>query len=97
LKTGGPVVGLLPQIGYEVGEVGLEAGDTLVLFTDGLAEAANAQGVEYSTEALPKVLTEGSYDSAEQLLNRIRESAVAFAGHASFQDDATLIVIRVRD
>lgn len=97
LETGGPVVGLLPQVGYEMGEVALETGDTLVLFTDGLAEAANAEGVEYSTEALPRVLTEGSYDSAEQLLDRIRESAVAFAGDLGFEDDATLIVIRVRD
>lgn len=97
LETGGPVVGLLPQLSFEVGEVDLEAGDILVLFTDGIGEAANAQGAEYSREALPKVLTEISYESAEQLLGRIRDSAIEFAGDAGFQDDATLIVIRIGD
>ena len=97
LETGGPVVGLLPQLSFEVGEVELQAGDILVLFTDGIGEAANAQGVEYSREALPRILTEMSYESAEQLLGRIRDSAIEFAGDAGFQDDATLIVVRIGD
>ena len=43
LDVGGPVLGLLPSAHYETGSVELEPGDLLVLYSDGLVEAANAQ------------------------------------------------------
>ena len=95
LELGGPVVGLLPRISYESGQVDLQAGDTVLLYTDGLVEAENLRGDQYSPENVRAVVADNPYPTAEQLLNRIRESAVEFSGGQGFQDDATLIVIRV--
>ena len=39
LTTGGPVIGLLPEVGYEEGAIDLESGDVFVVFTDGVPEA----------------------------------------------------------
>ena len=52
LDTGGPVIGLLPECGYEQGEVQLAPGDLLVAFTDGVSEAMNAAQEEWGEERL---------------------------------------------
>ena len=51
LETGGPVIGLLPQA-YQCGVFSLEAGDLIVLFTDGVSESMNARDEEWGEERL---------------------------------------------
>jgi sigma-B regulation protein RsbU (phosphoserine phosphatase) len=47
LQVGGPVLGILPEAGYEQAKVEVSAGDTLVMYSDGLVEAANSRVEEY--------------------------------------------------
>ena len=51
-NAGGAVLGPLPRASYERGFVRLEAGDMLVLFTDGIVEATDPDGHELGTDAL---------------------------------------------
>lgn len=41
------MLGILPEAGYEQAKVEVSAGDTLVMYSDGLVEAANSRVEEY--------------------------------------------------
>jgi sigma-B regulation protein RsbU (phosphoserine phosphatase) len=56
LDTGGPVIGLLQECGYEQGTIVLEAGDLLVAFTDGISEAMNTADQEWGEDRLIEAL-----------------------------------------
>jgi len=59
LKEGGPVLGIFPDRLYMQDEIELRAGDCLVLFTDGVTEARNAEGKEFGEERLQDLLAVG--------------------------------------
>ncbi len=94
LETGGPVVGLLRHR-YERGVFTHEAGDLLVLFTDGVSESMNARFEEWGEERLIEVAKTCYGIPAVQGLQRILSAAQAFAAGASQHDDMTLVVLRV--
>jgi serine phosphatase RsbU (regulator of sigma subunit)/predicted enzyme related to lactoylglutathione lyase len=80
--------------GWECGieETQLFAGDTLVLYTDGVTECFDADGVEFGTERLVDILRRGR-NSAAELLDDIFDELRRFGGPDQ-QDDITLIVAR---
>jgi sigma-B regulation protein RsbU (phosphoserine phosphatase) len=72
---GGLPLGCDRERGYEQIEFTLENGDAIVLFTDGISEAMNAQGKVYSTSRLREVLARvpgGVQPMAEGLLEDVR-------------------------
>ena len=93
LRGGGAVLGMLPEWKYADSTVRLEAGDRLLLFTDGVTEAANQQEEEFGEERLIQAarLEEGS---AAHLQHRIMQEVTQFCG-ANFHDDATLLVAAI--
>jgi sigma-B regulation protein RsbU (phosphoserine phosphatase) len=94
LETGGPVVGLLRH-SYERGVFSHEAGDLIVLFTDGVSESMNALLEEWGEERMIE-FTKTCYGlPSSEGLRRILSAAQAFAGGASQHDDMTLVVLRV--
>ena len=94
LSRGGPVLGVFPQSQFDSGELQLEDGDRLVLFTDGITEARSASGNEFGEERLERVVAAAPQASARALSDRILSAARSFRGGA-FEDDATLIVMEV--
>ncbi len=92
LDAGGAVLGVLPEWKYEQATVSLDPGDRLVLFTDGITEAANAREEEFGEERLAQLISALRDRGAYELKNRILQTVASFtAGRA--QDDATLVVI----
>jgi len=94
LAEGGAVLGVFPDWSYEQGEVGLETGDRVLLFTDGVTEVRNAAGEEFGEERLIGVLTQHRRLGAAQLRQQVM-GAVAEFSSGNFQDDVTLIVMAV--
>jgi sigma-B regulation protein RsbU (phosphoserine phosphatase) len=94
LETGGPVIGLLRH-NYERGVFSHEAGDLLVLFTDGVSESMNARFEEWSEERLIEFAKTCYGVPPAEALRRILSAAQAFAAGASQHDDMTLVVLRV--
>jgi sigma-B regulation protein RsbU (phosphoserine phosphatase) len=78
------------------GKVDLRSGDRLVLFTDGLTEATNAEGVEFGEERIVEVVRANRSLSAAVLEARVMDSVGQF-GDGVLQDDATLAVLAVED
>ncbi|HEY3056665.1 MAG TPA: SpoIIE family protein phosphatase [Thermoanaerobaculia bacterium] len=87
------VVGLFAQAQYRNQAVRLEAGDSLVLFTDGVTEAENDMEEQLGLEAVESVLREAHGTRAPELLDMIHSRVQAFIGDAAPSDDITLFLI----
>ncbi len=94
LDTGGPVIGLLRH-GYERGIFSHEAGDLLLLFTDGVSESMNVRFEEWGEERLIEYAKTCYGLPALEGMRRIFAAAQAFAEGASQHDDMTLVLLRL--
>ena len=92
LEQGGAVLGVFPAWTYEDSTVELRAGDRLLLFTDGITEASDADGREFEETSIATFAKANSTLSAKELNSRLLAKVTAFCG-AHFRDDATLLVI----
>ena len=94
LEEGGPVVGLLEFAPYCEGEIKLNAGDTIVMFSDGVSEALNANGEEFGDARLEEVVAAVKDSSSSDIVERIVASVRLFTKGAPQSDDITVMVIR---
>jgi sigma-B regulation protein RsbU (phosphoserine phosphatase) len=74
--------------------VTLAPGDLLVLFTDGIPEAANAQGEEFGEARLEAVVRAHRGLTAQGLCERILREVALFLDTEAAQDDLTVLVAR---
>ncbi len=96
LGTGGAVIGVFPELGYQKATEQLHPGDILVLFTDGVSEAMNHAEEEYGEERLRDLVRSKSKLPAGEIVNAIVEEIESFADNATLRDDLTVIVAKVR-
>jgi len=93
LDSSCPPIGLAPEEICELASENLAAGDVLVFYTDGVIEAENQLGEEFSMERLSATVLRGSSLSAEDLMTNIYHAAADFCGD-NFGDDVTILVVR---
>jgi DNA-binding transcriptional regulator YhcF (GntR family) len=92
LETGGMVLGLFAGSEYEQAAVDLQDGDRLVIFTDGVIEAADSSEKEFGEDRLFTVTTSRPSVTANQLRDSIMEAVTHFC-RGDFADDATLLTV----
>jgi sigma-B regulation protein RsbU (phosphoserine phosphatase) len=99
LSTGGPPFGLPlfteNEIPYHSGQVRLQPGDLLFIFTDGVVEAANETGQEYGEVRLLPLLAAAPVETAAETLRRVMSDVNQFVGYARQHDDITCLVLRM--
>ena len=83
-------------IPYVSETVKLFSGDILILFTDGITEAMNKQGEEFSDKALETLALSISDKSSQEVVNTIQQEVQKFAEGTTQSDDMTLVVIKVK-
>ncbi len=71
-------------------------GDVMVIYTDGIPEARNANGDEYGEDRLAQMLSESFYQSAEEINRHIRQDVQEFSKGLPLHDDQTLLVIKFK-
>jgi len=71
----------------------LEAGDAIVLYTDGVIEARNASGEQFGQERLEELLRSCSGRTADGIARRIELAAMDFQGDTA-SDDVAIVVAR---
>lgn len=94
LTTGGHALGMFAETAFEEETIVLRDGDTIILFSDGVTEAWNAEGQEFGDDRLSSCATSPVGGSAQDLLQRILTSERAFCGGAAQSDDITVTVAR---
>jgi phosphoserine phosphatase RsbU/P len=95
LTNGGVPFGILPAAPYQSGEVTLQSGDWLVIFTDGVIEAMNVRGDEYGEERLLQVMAAGAATTPDEMLRRIMHDLDLFVGTTPQHDDITCLLLKV--
>jgi phosphoserine phosphatase RsbU/P len=75
----------------------MDRNDVLVLYTDGLTEAANEAGEEYGKERLAAKVFEGTNLPARELVDFLHQDIVQFCGNEILEDDATVVIVKRLD
>jgi len=94
LKGGGPVLGILKSIEYKEFKNHLDEGDCLVIYSDGVTEAADPQSEEFETDRLGEAVAKNLTKPAATILAEVNRAVAEFTRGAPQSDDITLIVVR---
>jgi sigma-B regulation protein RsbU (phosphoserine phosphatase) len=95
LAAGGMVVGMMDLATYEQGDVRLDPGDRLVLFTDGITEAESSEGLEFGDDRFLETVIRHRSSNADGMLRGLFDEVTRFAGR-HLRDDATAIAVVIR-
>jgi sigma-B regulation protein RsbU (phosphoserine phosphatase) len=95
LEAGGPVLGIVAGARYDYGEVMVEPGDLLVIFSDGIVEAPNANDEEFGEERLISTIQRNRRKSPDDICNCVLANVNEFIGTQMPQDDQTLVIARL--
>jgi hypothetical protein len=95
LETGGPVLGLLPKAVYQEECVRLNGEQTLIIYSDGLAEATSPIGEDFGESRLLSVVRASSRQTACTVLRRVMDEAIRFVEGGEFHDDLTVLVAKL--
>lgn len=88
------VMGLFPDVDYDLNETVLLPGDTLALFSDGVTEASNGAGEEFGEHGLASFLATHKADPAASVVARLAQHVRLWSGKSSFADDFTIVLVR---
>lgn len=91
--TDGVPLGILKDANFEACEIQLSPGDYLILFTDGVIEAKNKTGIQFSLQRVLDCLTD-CWESPRELVEHILKEVVRFSKSAPQHDDITVVSFR---
>ncbi len=94
LSSGGLPLGIMPNSEYEVGEVTLNAGEVLVVYSDGVSEANNLAEEEFGLDRLAGVLKKYLNSTASGIRDKVESALSEFTGTAPANDDITLVIVK---
>ena len=93
MEESGLPLGIMEDYEYESIEVQIDPGDQIVLYTDGINEAMNADGDQLTTEAMIKEMASGQAKNPDAIGNLIRESVARHSGRHPAIDDMCLVCL----
>ena len=91
--TDGVVLGVVPELEYVEKSAVIRPGETVIMYSDGVSEAANSQGEEFGIERLLGMFAGKAPRSAEEATDRILAAVAEFAGDTSQADDVTCLAL----
>ncbi len=94
LETGGVVLGLFEHAAFDEETVQLQPGDLIVSFSDGVSEAMNLDGDEFTDDRLIACVTAHREKPPQEVLDLLLADVRAFCGEAQQSDDVTAVLVR---
>jgi len=88
-------LGILEDAAYEDTQLSLAPGDKVILYTDGIVEAMNADKEIFGFDRLLETAKDSQSMTAGALLDEVKSKVNEFAGSAPQHDDITVIVVSV--
>ncbi len=90
----GFILGGMEEFTFNRETLQMQPGDVLLLYTDGVTEAMDIQGRQYSPERLQKIVSEAETSDVHELIALVQEDVRKFAGQAEQSDDITMLAFR---
>jgi len=94
LTAGGVILGILAMAKYEEAYAQLEKGDILVLFSDGVTEAADPDDNDFGEERLADMVFKMRDRPATEIVEEIHKAVHVFTQGAPPADDITVVIAR---
>ncbi len=95
LPATGPVIGLLANAAFTTDTVTIEAGDLLVVVSDGILEAPGQRGDLFGDDRLLTTIEQARDLPAPAIKDAILRAVSEYSGRESFPDDRTVLVVRL--
>jgi serine phosphatase RsbU (regulator of sigma subunit) len=97
LDADGLILGIKQGVCFEEKHMHLQPGDILVLYTDGITEAANQTGILFGEDRLCAQLKENHVLSPQQIIDHLLNEVKRFSGLRSFVDDISIVVLKAEE
>ncbi len=98
LQSTGPPLGIIPDCDFPIGPtIALEAGDLVLLFTDGVVEARAPDDTVFGFQRASNIVRVYRRDTAAQIVYNLYHAVRAFSHNRTQVDDITAVVIKVRE
>jgi len=94
LARTGMVLGVFEDAAFGQHTLHLNPGDLVLLYTDGVTDALDAQGQDFGMERLQRVLLEHQDTPASDMVTALEEAITDFAGSAAPFDDMAIMVLK---
>ena len=94
LASGGLPLGIKANAEYREGRTTLQRGDVLVIYSDGVTEAASPGGEEFGPTRLYEVVSRNVDSSAAGIRDRIESALTKFSQGTQAADDITLVIVK---
>ena len=94
-RSGGFPMGMFPASRFELGEVCLEPGDVLLLYSDGITDLGESQGRNFGEARLQQVLAQNCNLALEELQLKILNELEVWSNQEP-EDDMTMVLIKTR-
>jgi sigma-B regulation protein RsbU (phosphoserine phosphatase) len=94
VDTKGLPIGIDDASAYEVKSIPFQSGDVALVYTDGIVEALNPAGEQYTLERLSTLVRTHSGKPAEAIKDAVRKDLADFVQSAKQHDDQTLIILK---
>lgn len=89
-------LGMFPDAHFHQHFIRFEPGQVMVIYTDGITEAANENGEEYGADRFAKRVLDGIDLSARELIDHIRKGVSDFTERKFLDDDGTLFIVKAQ-
>lgn len=89
------LLGIEPRGVFHERQMVVSKGDVILLYTDGIVEAANREGERFGNARLLECLEDALHDSARDIADVIVETVQAFVDPNALSDDVTVLVLKV--
>ncbi len=95
ISTSADPIGVEKMTDYTDNEMEVHSGDVIALYTDGIVEAVNSSGNQYSTEKLIDTIRSNNKLSSKEIVGLVKADIKNFTGSTRQHDDQTLLIIKV--
>ncbi|MCH5376881.1 MAG: PAS domain S-box protein [Planctomycetes bacterium] len=96
MTLGGVPLGIKPDAQFcQSPPIPFQAGDIIVMLTDGILESISAEGAYFGLENTVRTIREHRGEPAARIIETLREAVRDFTGKDALTDDITLVVMKV--
>jgi serine phosphatase RsbU (regulator of sigma subunit) len=94
LLDGGMALGMFDQASYQVGRASLQPNDVLAIYSDGITEAENANGVPFDERGLQVALRANARAPIADIGAAVTRAVETHTGDSRLADDLTILLVR---